>query len=206
VRGDSLRDLYAKTLALFGLALLAGVGALVDYWPAPAALPVVLSPTPAAAPARLPAVASDLSRALSQRARAATPADLSARARPAMTRRAPAHRPVAIALDSLPVAPYAGDVPVADVVELGVPPALPPVTPAVATRVSATEIALPPAPMLTFGPSAPSAPLAAPDGFFGNATSAFKKTGESIVNTTVKTGSQIIKAFGFVGGAFKKVI
>ena len=46
MRGDSLRDLYAKTLALFGLALLAGVGALVDYWPASGALPVVASPMP----------------------------------------------------------------------------------------------------------------------------------------------------------------
>lgn len=33
MRGDSLRDLYAKTIAVFGLGLLAGAGALVDYWP-----------------------------------------------------------------------------------------------------------------------------------------------------------------------------
>jgi hypothetical protein len=41
MRGDSLRDLYAKTLALLGLGVLAGTGALVDYWPAGIRLPVI---------------------------------------------------------------------------------------------------------------------------------------------------------------------
>ncbi len=40
VRGDSVRDFYAKTLALIGLGVLAGTGALVDYWPVTSALPV----------------------------------------------------------------------------------------------------------------------------------------------------------------------
>jgi hypothetical protein len=43
VRGDSLRDLYAKALALLGLGLLGAAGALVDYWPVPSALPAVAS-------------------------------------------------------------------------------------------------------------------------------------------------------------------
>ena len=46
MRGDSLRDLYAKTLAVLGLGLLAGAGAVVDYWP-------VGSPAPEIASARL---------------------------------------------------------------------------------------------------------------------------------------------------------
>lgn len=43
MRGDSIRDLYAKTLALMGLGVLAGAGALVDYWPSGVRLPVVES-------------------------------------------------------------------------------------------------------------------------------------------------------------------
>jgi hypothetical protein len=39
MRGDSLRDLYAKSMALMGLALLAAVGAVVDYWPARLSVP-----------------------------------------------------------------------------------------------------------------------------------------------------------------------
>ena len=53
MRGDSLRDLYAKTLALVGLGMLAGTGALVDYWPAGVQVPAVASgvslPVPAIA-------------------------------------------------------------------------------------------------------------------------------------------------------------
>src|SRR5690606_234841 len=60
VRGDSRRDLYAKTLALCGLGLLAGTGALVDYWPVGMKLPLAVTdpavrPSP---PAFLPAVPS----------------------------------------------------------------------------------------------------------------------------------------------------
>jgi hypothetical protein len=41
MRGDSVRDLYAKLLVLSGLALLAGFGALVDYWPADLGVPSI---------------------------------------------------------------------------------------------------------------------------------------------------------------------
>jgi hypothetical protein len=41
MRGDSLRDLYAKLLALAGLGVLAGTGALVDYWPTGNGMPAV---------------------------------------------------------------------------------------------------------------------------------------------------------------------
>jgi hypothetical protein len=43
MRGDSIRDLYAKTLALLGLGVLAGTGALVDYWPSGVRLPLIES-------------------------------------------------------------------------------------------------------------------------------------------------------------------
>jgi hypothetical protein len=45
VRGDSLRDFYAKTLAVLGLGLIAGAGAIVDYWPAGLRLPAATSPS-----------------------------------------------------------------------------------------------------------------------------------------------------------------
>mgnify|MGYP003575910362 CR=1 FL=1 len=41
MRGDSLRDFYAKTLAVAGLGLLAGAGAIVDYWPVGGPLPAI---------------------------------------------------------------------------------------------------------------------------------------------------------------------
>jgi hypothetical protein len=39
MRGDSLRDFYAKSLALLGLAFLGALGAAVDYWPTNLAIP-----------------------------------------------------------------------------------------------------------------------------------------------------------------------
>ena len=47
MRGDSLRDFYAKTLALTGSGTLAVVGALVDSWPGSPALAPVPTPTSA---------------------------------------------------------------------------------------------------------------------------------------------------------------
>ena len=103
MRGDSLRDLYAKTLALFGLALLAGVGALVDYWPAPVALPAVASPAVRPVPAALPAVAS-LDAAI------LTAASLTSRGRTATLRAVTRREPALVANHSLPangaVAPW----------------------------------------------------------------------------------------------------
>lgn len=41
MRGDSLRDFYAKTFVVLGLGVLAAGGALVDYWPSNGELPSV---------------------------------------------------------------------------------------------------------------------------------------------------------------------
>jgi hypothetical protein len=60
VRGDSLRDLYAKTLAVLGLGLLAGAGAIVDYWPVNGTLPAL--PVAAGFRPEAPVLAQDLQR------------------------------------------------------------------------------------------------------------------------------------------------
>ena len=54
MRGDSLRDLYAKALALLGLGLLGVAGALVDYWPVQGELPTVASILDLPAPLTVP--------------------------------------------------------------------------------------------------------------------------------------------------------
>jgi hypothetical protein len=61
VRGDSLRDLYAKTLALLGLGLLGVAGALVDYWPVSGQIPTVEAVLALPAGLTLPAVSPSTS-------------------------------------------------------------------------------------------------------------------------------------------------
>ncbi len=56
MRGDSRQDLYAKFLALVALGLLAGMGALVDYWPTDVRVPRAANTI-----VRLPALARALS-------------------------------------------------------------------------------------------------------------------------------------------------
>ena len=60
MRGDSLRDFYAKTLAVLGLGLIAGAGAIVDYWPTGIRLPATTSP--AIAHLTVPPLTQDLNR------------------------------------------------------------------------------------------------------------------------------------------------
>ena len=78
MRGDSLRDFYAKTLAVLGLGLLAAAGAMVDYWPAGGELPTLSNP--ANLRAVVPAVVKDFQPQIPAptftRARAVAPAKL----------------------------------------------------------------------------------------------------------------------------------
>lgn len=57
VRGDSLRDLYAKALALLGLGLLGATGALVNYWPVQNNMPGVASALVVPAGVPVPSIA-----------------------------------------------------------------------------------------------------------------------------------------------------
>jgi hypothetical protein len=210
VRGDSIRDLYAKGLALVGLSLIAGVGALVDRWPL----------------GDVPPVAAVLDQP--QMARALPV--------PALTIRTPDVAPPTL----LPLAPSATPVRRAPAVARAVridPPPLPASAPIMTLAMARpsiltvqTRLVPPPAaPALTPSPVtvAPATPLALStpslfeadalhfaaavsensddgdgDNFF---VGAFKKTGSSLVKGGVKTGASIAGAARALGGAFKRV-
>jgi hypothetical protein len=190
VRGDSLRDLYAKTLALVGLGLLAGVGALVDYWPVGVGTPhvAVLGPT---LPERLTArPAEDVRVLVSLRQPEATPV----RAIPALAADlgAPAAYGEPIVL-SAPVVPAVETPPVAE--------PIPPVVEVVPVPVPAE----PEAPEPDFDPSLVYGAGAAEDdsGLLAGAVGVMKSTGSTIARGGAITGASIVGAFRAVSGAFK---
>jgi len=205
VRGDSLRDFYAKSLALLGLAALAGVGALVDYWPTDIRTPLVAraqlpQPDPASIPA-LPSadvVARLTSGAFSRRV-TSTPA-----LTPAIAE--------AASVQSEPVEPIVWIAPPPPSLALDLAPAT---TGSFGEELS---LALPPTPLPieneppTLSMGAALVPLAAPSLSANNDDSsvamlrgALRKTGRSIVKGGAKTGASIMDAMRAVGGAFKKV-
>lgn len=200
MRGDSLRDLYAKTLALLGLGVLAGAGALVDYWPVGVNLPD-------AGPALdLPALARPLAVSDQQSARVA--------------RRESAPRRLVLADRVSSPAVFYASLPVVAVSEsgLGEPVGLPAPVTRSAMAFTAASFEVPDAasdgyePHLTLGAAAGSTTLPAPVSTSANAepdgfiTGAFKKTGSSIVRTGVKTGSSIVDVVRVVGGAVRKAL
>lgn len=202
MRGDSLRDLYAKTLALLGLGVLAGAGALVDYWP-------VGVNVPDAGPAfDLPSMARPLpvSDRLSVRVLQAADVQRSSR-RISLTD--PGMPPAAV-FTSLPVA-VASEGGVGEPVGLAAPVTRTAmaVTPASFESVTASNDSYEPHLMLTPSETVELQPPASPsrsgdsDGFI---TGAFKKTGSSIVRTGVKTGTSIYDAVRVVGGAVRKAL
>jgi hypothetical protein len=206
VRGDSLRDFYAKSLALLGLAALAGIGALVDYWPADLGMPRDVAralPMPAV-PAPAPAVDLVL--------------DLTT---PSVPR---ASRPVLAEIPrSIPtVAATSSAIPFGAVELVMSAPAPASIAVALASEVPATEIAL-------SAPLPPSIPVAEPEpaGVLARTvalrepaaasvapvdsspaqvvTGALRWTGQSILNVGAKTGATIVDALGAFKGAFRKV-
>ena len=191
MRGDSLRDLYAKTLAVLGLALLAGAGAIVDYWPVSAPVPVVSSP-------RLPAPDSTvLAARLDQRI-------------PAPRIQAPTFVRGTIQPKNVGTAQFLPATPGrAEVVSAAAAPAeIVPVTVPVPTwapmEVQSIATLLPAYEIVWHVAPAP-APVAAPQqepGFIGGA---LRKTKDSIVKTGVVTGATIAQAARGVVGAFKKI-
>jgi hypothetical protein len=204
MRGDSLRDFYAKALALVGLGTLASVGALVDYWPGQVDIPRVAGVTTRALLPSLPR-AADL--------------PLVARVTPARTPLAPRAVPAVIAV-STDIAQMLDRWDVLDVGALGTAPQLATVPPPtdydvmpiaeMDLAVNAVRLASPPVAMVALEDrpvnypqvSAPAPAAASADGITGM----FRKTGSSLAAVGAKTGSTIIGAFRFVGGAFRKIL
>jgi hypothetical protein len=203
VRGDSLRDFYAKTLAVLGLGLIAGAGAIVDYWPTGMRLPATTSP----AIARLtpPPLVQDLNQHVSGPALAVAPEPQHlVQARhvrwPAFATGPQATvaivRPAVFTPAPAPAAPEA-------------PPPIEPVVTNPSAPVSyvtpvsdwAPEVLmssrLPPE-QLDEWPGGPPAPT----GFIGGA---LKKTKDSLVKTGAVTSASLGNAVRGVVGAFKKV-
>ena len=199
MRGDSRRDLYAKLLALCGLGMLAGAGALVDYWPVPEPLPRVASRPPEPGLPILPAVAPDTAVALV----AAVPvADRPVRGE---RRRSSRPEPVLPAMNLLPVSAStdAAAIGAADW-SSAAPPAPPPAATMAEVPIVAMAAILPVAtemPGLTPAPI-PAVELGAlhEDGGSGFWSDAFRKTGEVASTSLARTGDAIVKG-GSIAGA-----
>jgi hypothetical protein len=202
VRGDSLRDLYAKTLALLGLGVLAGAGALVDYWP-------VGVRVPDAGPALdLPALARPLpvSDRLSVRVLQSVDAPRSSRHVTLSGDQVPSHA----VYRSLPIIP-ASESGVGEPVGLAVPVTRSAMVIAAASLEPALvltdryepHLMLTPAETIELPPPTIASANTESDGFIAGA---FKKTGTSIVRTSVKTGTSIFDAVRVVGGAVRRAL
>ena len=194
MRADSIRDRYAKGMALLGLGLLAGAGALVDYWPTRGHVPLVAPPE-----------RGDLVRLASTSHH--DPLAIVVPPPPAATRRAPATRPAEPAPRLLVGAvPRVGGVPVA---------LMAPVAPVTDSLVEPVALLASAVPATTVSASLILPPLATPrhtaswstdsddSGFL---TGAVKRTGASILRTSARAGASVFDAFRSLGGAVKRAL
>jgi hypothetical protein len=202
MRGDSLRDLYAKMLALVGLGVLAGTGALVDYWPSGVTLPLVDAGLAQAELARslpVPDRQPNFVAAATARARAPRPAVTVVRTAAV---EAPPPRIPALAL--------AADDVLLDVALAPPPAAVPVQTFAFSMDYSLGEevpLTEPDAwPVATLAMSAPPVSLSDDDEQGGLLTGMVKRTGSSIVRGGRKTGASIMEAFRVVSGAVRRAL
>jgi hypothetical protein len=212
VRGDSLRDLYAKSLALAGLGVLAALGALVDYWPADLGVPVHLAGPSYARPA----LSSDAARPSGSD----WTMPVARNARATMTTSAP--RLTLTDVSIAPAVPSIGTL-IEPIAEQAVIPslALAVGSDALLTSSAAAHVTLGPPPVApdTAEPApaaildGPLVPLVAPvsnnSSSFAGATvdllaDAVKKTGQTIVKGGVKTGASIVDGFQALTGMLKK--
>ncbi len=215
MRGDSLRDLYAKSVAVAGLGLLAGVGALVDYWPADLGMPRHISGPALLARPAIPSHSFDLSQLLARAPRSTSavsivsprPVTLAADAevRPvpiAIVAVAPIRESDATTMPALPLPPPAFST-LADLRVSFLPAATPMSEPPTAFPVDDDDPYGPPMPARVLAAPATSANEESSNG--GVFSDAFRKTGQSILKGGAKTGASIVDGFHALTGAFKKV-
>lgn len=198
MRGDSLRDFYAKTIALLGLALVGAIGALIDYWPVSHPLPRVTVALPAPAPVRMARAETALMNAPEPRAEQVP-----------VVRRHASHR-AAPDLMSVRVASAADVVGSSSTWAFNAPaPPLASIAVQPITSLHATPVALvapeltPESPVMVFAQhSSGSDP--ADQGFLSDATEVAKKAGTTIMSGTVKTGTSIVEGLRTFGGAVRR--
>jgi len=203
VRGDSRQDLYAKALALLGLGVLAGAGALVDYWPAdldvPRAASALVRPSRSHAlpvPSSVPVLAALHTSTSSGRGAIGRAAFVTADAVTPILSAAAQGGVVLAPPPALSVAPVPVHAAPAEPVALSAPEPL-------ALDDESDDVF--DAPVRQFS-SAPTTD----DSFF--LTEAFKtaggsiaNAGGSIVNVGVKTGQSVADAFRAAAGAVRKL-
>lgn len=203
MRGDSLRDFYAKTLAVLGLGLIAGAGAVVDYWPTGLRMPAASSPS--IARITVPALPQNLNQKVPEPtfvvSREAEPVASTGRVRwPAFGSKP---QPRAIAIRAAVFTPAPGSA--------APPPEPAPVADKTAKPVVPVSYTTPLnqlAPEILVASSITSEQLDAaadrpdPVGFIGGA---LKKTKDSLAKTGAVTTASFSNAVRGVVGAFKKV-
>jgi hypothetical protein len=201
MRGDSLRDFYAKTIALLGLALVGAVGALVDYWPAGQPLPRIAGAPPA--PAIVDVAARRADTAVADAAAAwAHPRPAARRSNPVPRRVSPAALPVQVASIS-EVLVARTDVTFEPPVRAVPSIAVQPIASLPTTTVSLVAPLTPEPAEMTFAQHA-SGQGAADQSFLADATEAAKKAGNTIVASTMKTGATIVDGLRSFGGAVRR--
>jgi hypothetical protein len=209
VRGDSLRDLYAKALALVGLGALAMVGALVDYWPTRVPMPAVSQASLTSPDDGLQAIpAAALSDMVPATPEPADVVRLAAVRTPVVSetstepRRAARAVLVSRGMDAVAIPAIRLTRPPAEMIEEPDALAL-----AAAFDTDGVELSIqPPDVVLASTHTALAAGVDTTDEDGSLFTGAFKRTGSSIVRTGVKTGASIFDALRVVSGAVRRAL
>jgi hypothetical protein len=201
MRGDSVRDLYAKALALIGLAVLAGAGALMDYWPVQGSLPVVsfnnLLPSGPAALAAGLALASPVAQPLAQ---------------PSVTALAPIAAPLLVpvpVLAEVPVVTVPADEPIAPPA-VAAQPAVASPAPAVAPpaadpiQIQTTVAGIDELTVTAGEPMAPSK-VSHNEDEVPPSSNVLQKAGGQVLNAGFALGTGVAKSFSAFGTAFGNI-